>query len=139
MTTVFIAATPARDAVAAGARLMDQLDKEARHHGELVADWPHEVNPDIFDVNDPHRCALGQRYGTFKDAPIFADLMRLGSWLYGKDVRHLSKILGFWALPTPGEEDDIDDPGNSEQLNTRWREEIALRRALANPAWALAA
>lgn len=146
MSAVFIAEAPARDAVAAGARLLDQLDAAGRHHGADDEDWDTRVDPARLDVDHSRLCPLAQSYGDFFAAPVFDDLdVQLLDLLLRPDEVELqdlilrAQILGFWSLPTPGEEDDEDDPGDRDELNRRWREEIRGRAAVRHTAWMLAA
>lgn len=145
MSAAFIAEAPARDAVAAGARLLDELDTHSRRHGAGDEDWDTRVDPARLDVDAPRLCPLGQSFGDFFAAPVFADLdVQLLDLILRPDevdLRDLilrAQILGFWSLPTPGEEDDEDDPGDRDKLNRRWREEIR-ERAVRRAAWVLAA
>lgn len=138
MTAVFLCQTPARDAVAAAARLLDQLDAAARYHGLAIQglaiqDWNTVVDPTSLNLDSDSRCVLGQRYGHFDMAPLFHDLAEPA------DVILRAKVLGFWATAAPGEEDDYEHPGNRDELTQRWREEIYDRNRVPSPAWVLAA
>ena len=85
--------------------------------------WAKKITPDILELNDPHRCVLGQLYGDFEKGAI--QLGPPGSGVKGRDW--LTDRGDDFAKDHGFDSSEGDEGPSYEALNCAWMLEIAKR------------